>query len=53
VRNKEVGHIQIDYRIACAMYNYNHKPVVPDGKHAEEIANKIKKKLNIQNNKLR
>ncbi|CAF1031356.1 unnamed protein product [Brachionus calyciflorus] len=26
IRNTEIGHIQIDYRIACAMLNFTHKP---------------------------
>lgn len=50
VRNKEISHIQIDYRIACAMCNFNHKPSCPDGQNAEQIAISIrklaKKKLN-------
>jgi hypothetical protein len=43
IRNTEAGHIQIDYRICCAMANYNFVPCIPDGNHTVEIANRIKR----------
>jgi hypothetical protein len=51
IRNTQVGHIQIDYRIACAMINFTHKPCCPDGNNAQEQAKKIKRKSRlIENN---
>ena len=44
VRNTVAGHIQIDYRIACAMINYTHKPCCPDGKNASKVAEKLKER---------
>ncbi len=35
-RNTEVGHLQLDYRIACAMLNYLHKPCNSDEKKNED-----------------
>ena len=32
VRDTVVGHIQIDYRIACAMHNFSFKEIRTDGK---------------------
>ncbi len=29
-RKTEIGHLQIDYRIACAMLNFLHKPSQSD-----------------------
>lgn len=52
IRNTVAGHIQIDYRIACAMYNFNEKPCCPDGNHAVEIAQKIRESTKIKMNKL-
>lgn len=53
IRNTIAGHIQIDYRIACAMYNFNHKHICPDGKHAQRIAKLIYNRAQkIQTNKL-
>ena len=52
IRNTQVGHIQIDYRIACAMLNFNHKPCSPDGQHVIKIAKKIKEMSRIKENKL-
>jgi hypothetical protein len=40
-------HIQIDYRLACAMINFTHKPCCPDGSNAKELARIIKKKIQI------
>ena len=44
IRNTIAGHIQIDYRIACAMSNFRHKPCCPDGEKAIKVAKRIKKK---------
>lgn len=54
VRNTQVGHIQTDYRIACAMLNFLHKPNCPDGpENALRIARKMKEKaVQIKDNKL-
>lgn len=52
IRNTEAGHIQIDYRIACAMSNFVHKPICPDGVNAHQIAGKIKEKILIKDNSL-
>lgn len=52
IRNTQVGHIQIDYRIACAMVNFSHKPCCPDGDDSIEIAKKIKDKSTINKNHL-
>ncbi len=52
IRNTQVGHIQIDYRIACAMINFTHKPCCPDGSNAEELARIIKKKSKLHENNM-
>ncbi len=52
VRNTEVGHIRIDYRIAAAMLNFTHKPVLPDKNNAKQIANLMKNRCNIKINML-
>lgn len=54
IRNTIAGHIQIDYRIACTMINFLHKPSCPDGVNATKIANRMKRKANsiIQENHL-
>ena len=39
-----VGHIQIDYRICAAMYNFYNTPFCTDGKREEEIAKRLKTK---------
>lgn len=52
IRNNQAGHIQIDYRIACAMLNFTHKPCCPDGKNALQIAKKIRKQTDINENVL-
>lgn len=52
MRNTEIGHIQIDYRIACAMINFFHKPCCPDGKKAKTIANRMKEKAKTTSNHL-
>ena len=52
IRNTQVGHIMIDYRICCAMLNFNMKPCIPDGKHTVEVSKKILKKCKEKINKL-
>jgi hypothetical protein len=50
-RNSELGHLAIDYRIACAMINYLHKPCITDlkkkkdGSMDEKRAQKIGSRL--------
>ena len=53
IRNTIVGHILIDYRIACAMCNYSHKACNPDADKAKVIANTIKSKVKIVRNELK
>ncbi len=45
-RNMEIGRLQIDYRIACAMLNFDHKPCHSDGERAVKVAEKIINKHN-------
>lgn len=52
VRNTQMGHIAIDYRIACAMNNFQHKCIVSDVGNEKEIANRIRKRLVIVGNQL-
>jgi len=52
IRNTQVGHIQIDYRIACAMINFCHKPSTSDGNKAYEVAKRLKEKAKIKTNSL-
>lgn len=52
IRNSEARHIQIDYRICCAMANFSFLPCVPDGKYTVEIAKRIKKRCLKKQNKL-
>ena len=47
-----MGHIQIDYRICCAMWNFTMKPCIPDGKDSASIAKTIRKKCKKTRNKL-
>ena len=42
IRNSIAGHIQIDFRIACAMLNFFHKPCCPDSPVSVEIARRLK-----------
>jgi hypothetical protein len=53
IRNTQAGHIQIDYRICCAMANFKMIPCVPDGKYTVEIANRIKRRTLRKQNKLK
>lgn len=43
----------IDYRIACAMYNFNHIPCEPDGHDSIYISNQIRDKTNINENPMK
>jgi hypothetical protein len=52
IRNTTANHILIDYRIACAMINFDFKPCCPDGKNGAKIAKKIKHKAAISSNSL-
>jgi len=52
IRNTQVGHIQLDYRIACAMENFCHKPCISDGKQAYKVAKRLKKKARFSYNSL-
>ncbi len=52
VRNTEVGHIQIDYRIAAAMLNFTHKPILPDKNNARQIAISMKNRCEMKINML-
>ena len=53
IRNTIVGHIQIDYRITCALYNFQHNPCNPDGINGKEVAKRMKKKFkNLKTNPL-
>ncbi|CAF0962569.1 unnamed protein product [Brachionus calyciflorus] len=52
IRNTQAGHIQVDFRIACAMSNYSHKPCCPDGKNSNNISEAMKQKSNIKENSL-
>lgn len=45
-------HIFIDYRIACSMLNFLHKPCCPDGQKVIEISQRMKKRAEIQECKL-
>ncbi len=52
IRNTQVGHIQIDYRIACAMQNFCHKPCSSDGNKAYSVAKRLKERASLTNNSL-
>jgi hypothetical protein len=52
IRNTQVGHIQIDYRIAAAMLNFTHTPITPDKKNAKKIANSMNNRCKIKRNNL-
>jgi len=52
IRNTQAGHIQIDYRIACAMSNFTHYPCSPDGKNSMKVARRIRERAKIKYNKL-
>jgi hypothetical protein len=44
ISNSQLGHIQMDYRICCAMANFNMVIFIPDGKNSVEIAKRIRKR---------
>lgn len=52
VKNTVVGHISIDYRIACAMLNLTFRPFNTDGLNAVKIAKRIRRMANIEQNYL-
>lgn len=52
VRNSVINHIQKDYRNACAMINFFHKPCCPDGENSRSIAKRMKKKAKEYENEL-
>ena len=52
IRNTQLGHILIDYRICCAMLNFNMKTCNPDGNDSIKIAKTIRKRSLITENKL-
>jgi hypothetical protein len=52
VRNTILGHLQIDYRIACAMSNFSYKPCETDGVNSETIALRMKQKAKKTNNSM-
>ena len=52
ISNTQAGHIQIDYRIACAMLNFTHQPCSPDGKNSLKIAKRIRTRTQIKSNKM-
>lgn len=41
IRNSEIGHIMVDYRICAAMSNFTHKPIMADGLRAKNVATRI------------
>ena len=43
-----MGHIQIDYRIACAMVNFCHKPCISDGNKTKIVAKRLKLKARLK-----
>ncbi len=51
-RNTVLGHIQIDYRIAAAMSNFNHMPYETDGLDSEKIATRMIKRSKLSENPL-
>ena len=52
IRNTVVGHIFVDFRIACEMCNLTQVSFNPDGKRSRSVAKPLRKKLNIQKNNL-
>ena len=50
IRNTTAGHVQIDFRIACAMANFFHNPCCPDKDKAEKIARRIRSKSRVSTN---
>ncbi len=52
IRNSQAGHILIDFRICCDMFNFSMKPCIPDGKASKVIAERILKRSYRKENKL-
>jgi len=52
IRNTQVGHILVDYRICCAMANFNLIPSITDSNYTIEIAKRIKRRSLKKQNKL-
>ncbi len=52
IYNTEIPRIQVDYRIACAMLNYTHKPLITDKNCTETVVQCMKEKSKIQINPL-
>ena len=52
IRNTEIPRIQVDYRIACAMLNFTHRPTITDRNCTEEVARNLKHKSIIDENPL-
>jgi hypothetical protein len=48
-QNNEVHHLQTDYRIACSMLNFSHKPCCADESDADDIASTLRNKCLFQN----
>ncbi|CAF1024758.1 unnamed protein product, partial [Brachionus calyciflorus] len=52
IRNTQARHIQVDFRIACAMSYFAHKPCCPDGENSISISEAMKQKSNLKENSL-
>ena len=52
IRNSQVGHIQIDFRIACAIENFFHKACCPDQPNPVKIARRLRVRSTIAVNDL-
>ncbi len=52
IRNTQLGHIAIDYRIAAAMLNFSHNPICPDKGKEKIIADRMRRKSEFRKNKL-
>jgi hypothetical protein len=48
ISNSQLGHIQMDYRICCAMANFNMVICIPDGKNSENSKKNKKKMLKVR-----
>ena len=45
IRNKQVGHIMVDYRICAAMLNFTHKCSTSDVSKSKKIAKRVNNRL--------
>ncbi|RNA33737.1 disulfide-isomerase a6, partial [Brachionus plicatilis] len=52
IRNTQLNHIFLDYRNACAMINFFHKPCCPDGDKAVPVAKGMKREAMKDKNEL-